>query len=46
MLLRDAMLPCIWAGGLVGNEFVWRGTAMDIGEPAEPASGSLQLAEE
>jgi ceramide glucosyltransferase len=45
MLLRDAMLPCLWAGALIGNEFVWRGTAMDIGEPAEPAR-SLQLAEE
>ncbi len=44
-VLRDAMLPCLWATAMSGNEFVWRGTAMDIGTPAEPER-TLQLAEE
>ncbi len=44
-VLRDFMLPCLWTAAVCGNEFVWRGTAMSIGKPAEPDS-TLQLAEE
>jgi ceramide glucosyltransferase len=45
-VLRDAMLPCLWTVAMCGNEFVWRGTAMDIGTPAAEPEGTLQLAEE
>jgi hypothetical protein len=43
--MRDIMLPAIWIGAVSGNEFVWRGNAMNI-EKAPETAGSLQLAEE
>ena len=33
MLLRDAMMPLIWAGAFTGRSFTWKGTAMRIEEP-------------
>ena len=45
-VVRDAMLPCLWTVAMCGNEFEWRGTAMDIGTPATEPEGTLQLAEE
>jgi ceramide glucosyltransferase len=44
-VMRDVMLPCLWLGAVTGNEFVWRGNAMNI-EKAEESAGGLQLAEE
>jgi ceramide glucosyltransferase len=44
-VLRDFMLPCLWTAAVCGNEYVWRGNAVNIGKPAEP-EGGLQLAEE
>lgn len=43
-VLRDFMLPCLWTAAVCGNEYVWRGNAINC-KPAEP-EGALQLAEE
>ena len=32
MILRDAMLPCLWIAAVLGSEFVWRGNMMDLSE--------------
>ncbi len=44
-IMRDAMLPCLWVGAVTGNDFVWRGNAMNI-ERARESAQNLQLAEE
>ena len=44
-VMRDVMLPPLWIGAVTGNEFVWRGNAMNIAKPDDDAA-ELQLAEE
>lgn len=34
MILRDLALPILYVQGWVGNQFVWRGNAMRLAEPA------------
>lgn len=36
--LRDLMLPVLWLATFAGRGFVWRGTAMEPGNPATRAS--------
>ena len=31
-MLRDLLLPTLWIAGWVGNEIVWHGNQMDVGE--------------
>lgn len=28
LIIRDALIPLLWAGGLAGNSFTWKGTVM------------------
>jgi len=34
-LIRDALLPLLWIDAWLGSSFVWRGTEMRPGEPAQ-----------
>lgn len=45
MVLRDAMLPCLWIAAVAGSEFEWRGNTMDLSDDCASAAG-LKLAEE
>src|SRR5262249_54003158 len=38
-MLRDLMIPAIWAQGWLGNEFVWRGNRMRMPTARERAAG-------
>lgn len=42
-MIRDALLPVLWLAAMVGNQFVWRGNAMDLRRAAAPQP-ELQLA--
>ncbi|HVY00743.1 MAG TPA: ceramide glucosyltransferase [Pseudorhodoplanes sp.] len=37
-LLRDLMLPVLWAGAMIGNSFEWRGNDMSAVEREAPAA--------
>jgi ceramide glucosyltransferase len=43
MLLRDLLLPALWAAAWFGNGFVWRGNAMTVGGQTAPATGRGRL---
>jgi ceramide glucosyltransferase len=32
-IARDLTIPCLWAQAWASDEFVWRGSAMSVGEP-------------
>jgi len=32
-MLRDLLLPALWIAGWAGNDIVWHGNQMDVGEP-------------
>jgi ceramide glucosyltransferase len=36
-MLRDLLLPALWFAAWIGNEFVWRGTAMRVAHPSSAA---------
>ena len=42
LLLRDLMLPMLWVAAWLGNDFVWRGTKMNMraktGDEEQPLS--------
>lgn len=35
LILRDVMIPAVWVAGWIGNDFVWRGNAMNVAETGQ-----------
>lgn len=44
ILLRDALLPALWVGGLTGSSFTWQGNAMTMAPRAAVKPGALRPA--